>query len=153
MRHRGLLMQMDLSTIPAGAKILAARLLVTRVVGDDLKPAAKPNMWVMEPCNRAWDPAATNCYSYAPGRHWKAVSGLYYGEDPDFWPVFAAHGPSGGGDVSSWDFTAAIKFWTEARHANHGFFLHGLNDYARLYTHRAKNIRQRPTVLVIYSPQ
>lgn len=152
MRHRGLLMQADLSMIPKGAKILKSQFVVTRVLASDLKPATKPNMWAVEPCNREWDPAAANCYFYAPGKHWKAVSGLYYGEDPDFFPVFAAHGPSGGGPVSIWNFTAAMKFWQEEGHANHGFFLHGLNDYARIYTHRAKEIRDRPAILVIYDP-
>jgi hypothetical protein len=55
--------------------------------------------------------------------------GLYYGEDPDFWPVFLTHGPAGGGAVSVWDFTDAVKFWQDGKHPNRGFFLHGdVND-------------------------
>lgn len=152
MRHRGVLMQADFSMIPTRAKILASRFVVTRAVANDLKPADKPNMWVVEPCHRDWDPTAANCYFYATQKQWKAVSGLHYGEDPDFWPVFAAHGPSGGGPISSWDFTAAMKFWVEEGHINHGFFLHGLNDYARIYTQRAKEIDKRPALLVVYEP-
>ena len=54
----------------------------------------KPNLWVAEPCNRDWDETSANCYFYAKGKHWKGVSGLYYGADPDFWPVFLTPWPS-----------------------------------------------------------
>lgn len=154
MRHRSVLLRADLSSIPRGAAILAARLVVTRALAKDLKPPQKPNLWVAEPCNRAWDPATAHCYRYAEGRPWNAVSGLYYGLDPDFWPVFLAHGPAGGGDVSVWDFTEALKFWRDGAHPNHGFFLHGdASDYMRMYTPRAREIKQRPAVLVIYDPR
>jgi hypothetical protein len=154
MRHRSPLMQADLSSIPTGASILAARLVVTRVAAEDLKPPAKPNMWVAEPCNRDWDDRTANCYFYAPGKLWKAVSGLYYGEDGDYWPVFLMHGPAGGGVVSDWDFTEALKFWTVGKHANHGFFLYGDSSYyMRIYTPRAKEPARRPAILVIYEPK
>jgi hypothetical protein len=151
MRHRSVLMRTDLASIPKDAKILAARLVVTRAGAADLKVPEKPNMWVTEPCNREWDEASANCYFYAKGKHWKGVSGLYYGEDPDFLPVFLSHGPAGGGAVSVWDFTEALKFWLDGRHANHGFFLHGdSNDYMRMYTPKAKNPKARPALMVIY---
>jgi hypothetical protein len=151
MRHRSVLMRTDLASIPKGAKVLAARLVVTRAGAADLKVPEKPNMWVTEPCNREWEDASANCYFYAKGKHWKGVSGLYYGEDPDFLPVFLSHGPAGGGAVSVWDFTEALKFWFDSKHANYGFFLHGdSNDYMRMYTPKAKNIKERPAVMVIY---
>jgi hypothetical protein len=151
MRHRSVLLRADLSSIPAGATILAARLVVTRASAGDLKPPDKPNLWVTEPCNREWDPTCANCYQYAPGKLWKGVSGLYYGEDPDFWPVFLSHGPAGGGAVSVWDFTEGVRFWTDHQRANHGFFLHGdSKDYMRMYTPIAKNPKDRPAVMVIY---
>jgi len=154
MRHRSVLMRTELSSVPKGAAILAARLVVTRAAAKDLKVPEKPNLWVAEPCNRNWDDSAANCYFYARGKHWKAVNGLYYGEDPDHWPVFLTHGPAGGGAVSVWDFTEALKFWLDGNHANHGFFLHGdSNDYMRMYTTRAKEIQQRPALLVIYEPK
>jgi hypothetical protein len=154
MRHRSVLMRADLSGIPRGATILAARLVVTRASARDLKVPEKPNLWVAEPCNRDWDEASANCYFHARGKHWKAVNGLYYGEDPDFWPVFLAHGPAGGGAVSVWDFTEALKFWQDGKHPNHGFFLHGdSNDYMRMYTSRAREVAQRPAILVIYDPK
>jgi hypothetical protein len=154
MRHRSVIMQADLSSIAKGANILAARLVITRAGAADLKVPEKPNMWVAEPCNREWDLASANCYSYAKGKPWKGVSGLYYGDDPDFWPIFLTHGPAGGGAVSVWDFTEAVKFWHDGKHPNHGFFLHGdSNDYMRMYTPKAKNVAQRPAIMVIYEPK
>lgn len=153
MRHRSVLMRVDLASIPKSAKILAARLVVTRAGAADLKVPQKANMWVTEPCNREWDETAANCYFYAKGKHWKGVSGLYYGDDPDFWPVFLSHGPAGGA-VSVWDFTEAIRFWLDGKHANHGFFLHGdSNDYMRMVTPKAKNLKERPAVIVVYEPK
>lgn len=154
MRHRSVLMRADLASIPKGAKVLVARLVVTRAGAADLKVPEKPNMWVTEPCNREWDETSANCYFYGKGKHWKGVSGLYYGEDADFLPVFLSHGPAGGGAVSVWDFTEAVRFWLDGKHANHGFFLHGdSNDYMRMYTPRAKNLKDRPAAMVIYEPK
>ena len=153
MRHRVMLMRADLAGIPAGSAILAARLVVTRERAKDRNVADKPNLWVVEPSNRAWDSASANCYFYAPGKLWRAVNGLYYGEDPDSWPVFAAHGPAGDGPANVLDFTEALRFWIGGEHANHGFYLHCQNDYMRMYTHRAKDIKHRPAILVIYEPK
>jgi hypothetical protein len=154
MRHRSVLLRTDLASIPKDAHILAAKLVVTRAGAADLKVPEKPNLWVAEPCNRDWDEATANCYHYARGKHWKGVSGLYYGEDPDFWPVFLAYGPAGGGAVSVWDFTEGVKFWQDGTHANHGFFLYGdANDYMRMYTPKARNLKQRPALLVVYEPK
>lgn len=153
MRHRSVIMRADLSSIPPGANILAAQFAVTRGSGSR-EPPEKPNLWVTEPCNRAWDEATANCYFYAPGKHWKAVNGLYYGADPDYWPVFLSHGPAGSGTVCVWDFTEALKFWQDDKHPNHGFFLHGDSiDYMRMNTSRAKELRDRPAILVIYEPK
>jgi hypothetical protein len=184
MRHRSPLMQADLSSIPKGSTILAAKLVVMRAGEPGPKAGErtpfKPNMWVAEPCNRDWDEKSANCYSYAPGKLWKAVSGLYYGEDParqpsghgtpavpggdaaaspDYQPVFAAYGPAGTGAANVWDFTEALKFWlvpraaegTDGAHVNHGFFLYGDSiDYMRIFTTRAKDVKQRPAIMVIY---
>jgi len=153
-RHRSVLMRADLATIPRGATILGARLVVTRSLQGNLKTAEKPNLWVAEPCNRDWDETSANCYCYAEGKLWKAVSGLYYGDDPDHWPVYLAHGPAGGGAVSAWDFTEAVKFWQDGKHVNHGFFLHvDTGDYMAMYTSRAKDVKQRPVLMVIYEPK
>ena len=111
-------------------------------------------MWVAEPCNREWDDAVANCYFYAKGKLWKAVSGLYYGDDPDYWPVLLMHGPAGGGAVCDWDFTEGLKFWTGGKHANNGFFLYGdSSDYMTMFTPKAKEINRRPAIMVIYEPK
>lgn len=157
MRHRSPMMQADLSVIPKGAEILAAKLLVVRRGPPDKSSMWNPfkaNMWAAEPCNREWDPAATTCYTYAAGKLWKAVSGMYYGEDPDYWPVFIAHGLIGTGEALAWDFTDALKFWNDGTRANHGFFLYGDGtDCLGIYTMKAKEVKQHPAILVIYEPR
>jgi hypothetical protein len=151
MRHRSAFLKVDLSSIPKDAAILAARFAVTHSYS---KATDKPNLWVAEPCNRDWDETAVNALSYAKGKLWKNSSGVYYGADPDFWPLFIAHGPAGSGAVSAWDFTEALRFWRDGKHSNHGFMLHGdAGAYFLMYTHRAKEMRQRPLLLVIYEPK
>src|SRR5947207_312317 len=73
MRHRSVLMRADLASIPKGATILAAELVVTRALAADLKVPEKAHLWVAEPCNRDWDETSANCYFYAKGKHWKGV--------------------------------------------------------------------------------
>jgi hypothetical protein len=156
MRHRSPLMRVDLSSIPAGANILAAKLLIVRAnekVQDDHDPQKKPTMWVVEPCNRPWEEYEVNAFEYAKDKFWKAVGGMHWGNDPDFLPIFLAHGP-GQGRVNTWDFTEAVRFWTSGKHANHGFMLHGdSHDYMIGHSREAKNVHDRPAVLVIYEPK
>jgi hypothetical protein len=148
MRHRSVLMKAELTSIPAGSTILAARLLLTRT---EKKPT-KANMWVAEPCNRSWDEDGANGYEYAPGHFWKAVNGTYYGKDPDFHPVYLAQGGSGW-PVCEWDFTEAVRYWMSAEHPNHGFFLHGdSQDYMRIHSREAKESGKRPALLIAYLP-
>jgi hypothetical protein len=157
MRHRSLLLRADLSSIPKGSTILAARFILVAADAQFEKgrdPRVDANLWVAEPCNRPWVETEVNGYEYAKDKFWKAIGGMYYGEDPDFLPLFLAYGP-GNAPVSSWDFTEAIKFWTEGGHENHGFFLHGdsFHYMGRAYCHEAKEIRNRPAILVIYEPR
>jgi hypothetical protein len=149
MRHRGLLLQADLARIPAGSKVLAARLILSRTT--DGKPT-KPNVFVAEPCARPWAEEEANCYEYAAGKFWKAVSGTYHGEDPDFLPLFLAFGPTGY-PAASWDFTEAVKHWVEGKNANHGFFLYGdSGDYLLVHTRESADEKKRPALLVAYVP-
>jgi hypothetical protein len=151
MRHRCLLLRVDLESIPKGANILAARFLLTRL-GDE-KPK-KPSLYAAEPCNRAWDEKVANCYEFAAGKLWKAVSGLYYGKDPDCHPVFVAHGYPGGHPVSGFDFAEAVRFWTRGDHENHGFMFFGqADDYTLVHTRESKEVKKRPSLLVIYEPK
>lgn len=152
MRHRSPLMRVDLSSIPTGSQILAARLLVVRAT-EDRDPRKNPTMWVVEPCNRPWDEDEVNTFQYAKDKFWKDVGGFHWTDDPDFLPVFLAYGP-GRAKVNSWDFTEAVRFWTGGEHTNHGFMLHGdSRDYMNGFTREAKVIKNRPAVLVIYEPK
>ena len=149
MRRRGELIQVDLSSIPKGSNILAARFIKVRAAGE---PVAKANTWVVEPCNRPWLENEVNAYEYAKDKFWTAIGGMDYGEDPDFFPLFIAYGPAQG-PVNYWDFTQAVRFWTDGQRPNHGFFLHGDSSYYwRAFTREAKDIKKRPALLVIYEP-
>jgi hypothetical protein len=155
MRHRSPLMRVDLSSIPAGSEILAARLIVVRAsaIVEKRDPEKNPTMWVVEPCNRPWDEYEVNAFEYATDRFWKEVGGYRWGEDPDFLPIFLACGPSQG-KVNSWDFAEAVRFWTDGKHANHGFMLHGdAHDFMTAHSREAKEIKDRPAVMVIYEPR
>jgi hypothetical protein len=157
MRHRSLIMRADLSSIPKGSAILAARFLLVAADQQFEKgrdPRVDANMWVAEACNRPWVENEVNAYEYAKDKFWKGVGGMFYGEDPDFLPLYLAYGP-GNAPVSSWDFTEAVKFWTDGTHENHGFFLHGdsFHYMGRAYCRETKEIRKRPAILVIYEPR
>jgi hypothetical protein len=153
MRHRTALMRVDLSSIPNGAEILAARLILVRASSGKKQNAEQPNMWVVEPCNRPWDEYEVNAFQYARDKFWKEIGGFYWGMDPDFVPIFLAHGP-GQPKVNSWDFTEAVRFWTSGKYSNHGFMLHGdAKDYMIAHTREAPAIQDRPAVLVIYEPR
>lgn len=157
MRHRSLLIRADLSSIPAGSTILAARFIL---VAQDAKfekgrdPRMDPNMWVAEACNRPWVESEVNAYEYAKDKFWKSAGGMEYSEDPDFLRVFLAYGP-GNAPVSSWDFTQAVRFWTDGKHENHGFMLHGdsFHYMGRACTRENPEIKSRPALLVAYEPK
>ncbi|MBV8879960.1 MAG: hypothetical protein JO332_08360 [Planctomycetaceae bacterium] len=157
MRHRSPLHRVDLSSIPTGSAILAARLLICRA-GDppdaEHDPQTHPTMWAVEPCNRPWVETEVNAYEYAKDKFWKAIGGQYYGDDPDFLPLYLSYGP-GLGKVNVWDFTEAVRFWTDGRHENHGFMLHGDGrDWMGRGCYREyPEVRLRPAVLVVYDPQ
>ncbi|HJZ94337.1 MAG TPA: DNRLRE domain-containing protein [Gemmataceae bacterium] len=157
MRHRSPLMRVDLSSIPQGASILYAKLVIVRArknYSKDHNPTEKPNMWVVEPCNRPWVEAEVNAYRYAKDKYWKEIGGRYYGDDPDFMPVYLAHGPSQG-VINEWDFVHAVQWWTDGKHANHGFMLHGdSHDWlGSAWSREAKDVKNRPAVYVIYEPR
>ena len=161
MRHRGLLMRVDVSSIPKGSSILAARLLIqgrptTPETGLKTADAVKPNLWVAEACNRAWVEGEANGYQYAADRLWKEAGGMNWdGDDPDFLPVFLAHGPAQTtGAACSWDFTEAVRFWTDGTRPNCGFLLHGDGfPSMRVFTRECKDAKLRPALLVVYEPK
>ena len=152
MRHRSLLAQADLTSIRRGSRILAAQLVLNRVPGSSRDATKMPTMWVAEACARDWDEYQVNCYQYADGKLWKAISGQYYGDDPDFLPLFLAFGP-GQGPCNAWDFTEAVRFWTTGRHRNFGFMFHGdAEDYFVTYSRECREVKLRPAIMVIYEP-
>ena len=155
MRHRSPLMRVDLSSIPTGSKILAAQFLVVRA-GEKAKEHSplKPSMWAIEPCNRPWVETEVDAYRYAGDKYWKTIGGMAWdGDDPDFLPVYVAHGPSQP-DSCHWDFTHAVRFWTSGQHPNHGFMLHGdSKDWFQTWYREAPEIKNRPAVFVIYEPK
>ena len=68
------------------------------------------------------------------------------GDDPDFSPVFLAYGPSGG-QTSSWDFSEAVRYWQDGRHANHGFILYGARkyvDYLHIFSRKCTVAKKSP---------
>ena len=155
MRHRSPLMRVDLTSVPPKSDILAARLVVVRTTDKYSKDhdPHRPNMWVAEACNRPWEETEVNAYEYSRGKFWRAVGGMHWdGPDPDFRPLYLAHGPSQG-RVSTWDFTHAVRHWSDGKHANHGFMLHGdSHDWIRAWYREAPNVKDRPALLVIYEP-
>jgi hypothetical protein len=155
MRHRSAMMRVDLASIPTRAKILAARLIVVRSAPapDDRDPEKEASMWVVEPCSRRWVENEVNAYEFAKDEFWQAIGGMAWGENRDFEPIFLAHGP-GQGQVTSWDFAHAVRYWSSGEHENHGFMLHGdSHDYLMAHSREAEKIENRPAVIVIYEPR
>lgn len=157
MRHRSPLMRVDLESIPRGSHIVEARLVLVREKEEydpERHPLKNPNMWVAEPCLRPWVETEVNAYEYARGAFWKAVGGMHWGDDPDFAPQYVAYGP-GGGKVSAWDFTGAVRYWNSGERPNHGFMLHcdAYDWFMSAWTREAPERTNRPALLVIYAPR
>jgi hypothetical protein len=157
MRHRSMLLRVNLSSIPKGATIHAARFILVAADQEFEKgrdPRVDANLWVAEPCNRPWVESEVNAYEYAKDKFWKAVGGMSYGDDPDFHAVYLACGP-GNVPVSTWDFAEAVRFWTDGKHENHGFMLHGdsFHYMGKAHCRESKEIRNRPALLVVYEPR
>lgn len=159
LRGRPALLRCDLSSIPRGSTILAAQLLLVR-------DSPLPNDWdrrrpyfVAEFCNRPWNEAEVNIFEYAKDRFWQELLGMnWHGDDPDFLPMVIAHGPSRQ-TTSVWDFTEAVKWWTDGKQPNYGFTLcnavYGVStaDSLTAYSIRIKDLRLRPAMMVIYEPK
>jgi hypothetical protein len=156
LRGRPALLRCDLSSIPRGSNILAARLLVVRATPVPKDWDNRRPYFVAEFCNRPWKESEVNIFEYARDRFWQELLGMnWHGDDPDFLPLIIAHGPSQQ-TTSVWDFTASVKWWTDGKHPNYGFTLcnavYGLSiaDGLIACTSRAKDVRLRPAMLVIY---
>lgn len=156
-RGRPVMLRVDFSSIPQGSRILAARLLLVRASPLPKDWDALRNLFVVEFCNRPWKEAEVNTFEYAKDQFWKESHGSNWdGDDPDFLPIFAAYGPSQG-MTNVWDFTEAVKWWTDGKHLNHGFTLYNaMLDYRvgfMAWSRWAKEISRRPAMMVIYEPK
>jgi len=157
MRHRSPLMRVDLSSIPNGSNILAAQLVIVRVsdkIAPEHDPAKRPTMWVVEPCNRPWEEYEVNAFQYAKDKFWTGIGGGFSEDDPDYLATFLAFGPGRPGRLHTLDFANAVRFWTDGKHVNHGFMLHGDGvGYMVAFSREAADVRNRPMVLVSYVPK
>ena len=156
MRHRSPLMRVDVSSIPAGSTILAAQLVLvrSREKSPENDPEKQPSMLVAQPCNRPWEEYEVNAFQYAKDKFWADVGGTGAGDDPDFLPTFLAFGPGRPGKVNVLDFTQAVRFWTAGKQANHGFMVHGdSNDYMMAHAREAAEVKNRPSLSVVYVPK
>jgi hypothetical protein len=156
-RGRPAMMRLDFSSIPNGSDILAAQLVLVRA-GELAKDwDSRRSYFVAEFCNRSWKEAEVNTFEYAKDQFWKELHGASWdGDDPDFLPMFIAHGPSQG-TTSVWDFTEAVKWWTDGMHPNHGFTLYNAArsnvDYLWVQSCKARDVRLRPAMMVVYEPR
>jgi hypothetical protein len=151
--------RVDLSSIPKGSRVLAARLMMVRSLVLEGPPwdnwRTKPTLIVTEPVNRPWKEYEVTVFEYAKDKFWTDFAAQCWGEDGDCAPVYLSYGP-GSGKVNSWDFTYAVRYWTEGKHANHGFIISSAPAYLdalRVFTYRCKELQNRPCVAVIYEPK
>ncbi|HUU42572.1 MAG TPA: DNRLRE domain-containing protein, partial [Planctomycetota bacterium] len=154
-RNRPGFLRVDLSSIPKGADVLAARLVVVRGVDMGKNWETKPTMFVAEPCNRPWVEAEVNVFEFAKDRFWNDYAAGTWGDDGDCTAVLLAHGPSGG-TTGSWDFTHAVRYWTVGNHPNHGFILYGAPkyvDYLNILSREHREMKHRPALMVVYEPK
>ncbi len=89
LRLRPSMRRIDLSSIPVGARVLAARLLLVRASPPGKGWDEKPTLFVAEPCNRPWEEYEMTSFEYAKDKFWQEVWGAAWnGADPDFFPLF-----------------------------------------------------------------
>jgi hypothetical protein len=156
-RGRPALMRLDFSSIPKGSAILAAQLVLVRAGSLPKDWDNRRTYFVAEFCNRPWKETEASTFEYARDRFWKEIHGANWdGDDPDFLPLFIAHGPSQG-TTNVWDFTQAVKWLTDGKHPNHGFTLYNApgstTDFLHVHSRWEKDVHLRPAMMVIYQPK
>jgi hypothetical protein len=159
LRRRAALLRADLSSIPKGAGILAAQLVLVKADEPQTEGAysiLKPAFLYCEPCNRPWVEAEMNGIEYAKGKFWKEIDGMdWSGADPDFPPLIVAYGQAGL-EIDTLDFTEALKYWTSGEHENHGWVMCSSGtamEYTHIFSREAANVKDRPAILVVYEPR
>jgi len=152
--RRSSIFEVDLSSIPKGAKILAARFFIVRSSGLSMKFPDNA-FFVVQPCTKNWVENEVNGLQYANGKPWGEACGMNWDEkDPDFLPVVITHGwgESTTGAIGI-DFTTAVRYWVTEDKPNHGFIFYSLEGhYSRMNVHskEADNVKDRPCLMVIY---
>jgi hypothetical protein len=158
LRGRPPFLRCDLSSIPKGSNILAARLLIVRATPVPKEWENRRPYFVAKFCNRPWKDTEINIFEYAKDKYWQELLGMdWHGDDPDFLPIVIAHGPSQQ-TTSIWDFTEAVRWWADGKQPNYGFTINNAvygqpHDPLQGYTNRAKDVQNRPAMLVIYEPK
>ena len=150
MRHRVLLFSFENLNLPENSEILNAYFVLNT---NKMTPGG--SLFIAEAINRAWNENEVTAYTYDKDKFWNNFGGISNsGDDPDCLPLILAYGFRKE-KVSAWDFTEAVKYWTNGKNANHGFFFPCLDgaDYCSVSTNRAKNIKDRPAIYVIYVPK
>ena len=110
-------------------------------------------MWVVEPCNRPWEENEVNAYEYARDRFWKAIGGMDCGDDPDFLPVYLAHGPSQGKVNTGTSPTRSASGPTASTPTTASCCTATPAIGGACHSREAKAIEDRPAVWVIYEPE
>ena len=156
LRRRAALLRVDLSSIPKGAEILAARLVLVKADKPQTEgpySVLKPAFLYCEPCRRPWVETEMNAVEYAKGRFWKEIGGMdWSGDDPDFAPLIVACGQAGY-NIDTLDFTLALKYWLAELHENHGWVMCSPGtamEYTHIWSREAPNVKDRPALMVVY---
>jgi len=169
LRRRAALLRADLSSIPAGAEILAARLVLVKADKPQTEGAYsvfKPAFLYCEPCNRPWVESEMNGIEYAKGKFWKEIDGMDWGDadpaspgyaatGPDFPPLIVAWGQAGY-NIDTLDFTAAVKYWASGGRANHGWVMCSPGtamEYTHIWSRESANVKDRPALMIVYEPR
>ena len=110
-------------------------------------------------CDRAGQPAMAGVrghgFRVCQGQVLERLCRTVLGRGRRSAPVYLSYGP-GSGKVNSWDFTHAVRYWTDGEHANQGFIISSAPAYLdalRVFTYRCKELQNRPCVAVIYEPK
>jgi hypothetical protein len=169
LRRRGALLRADLSSIPKGANILAAQLVLVKADKPQTEgpySILKPAFLYCEPCNRPWVESEMNGVEYAKGKFWKEIDGMdwrdadpaspgYAATGPDFPPLIVAYGQAGY-NIDTLDFTEAVRYWTSGEHANNGWVMCSPGtamEYTHIWSREAANVRDRPALMIVYEPK
>lgn len=135
--ERRALIQFDLSTLPANARITSATLHLESVVNAARDPSQDPTLtiWV-DSANISWSETSVN---------WTTRPLSTYRGDPP------THVPSGAGE-HSWDVTHIVNEWVLGVLNNNGFMLRGdgTSEGTRTFTSQEGRTELRPELDITY---